>query len=76
MVGPDNFVEIEAWANEKLPWFRRALKLEHGTPSHDTFGRLSRSLVHLAEPELIYVNALAEFAGSKCSLWFCNYYKA
>jgi hypothetical protein len=40
LAGADNFVEIEAWANEKLPWFRRYLKLEHGIPSHDTLGRL------------------------------------
>lgn len=40
MAGADTFVEIEAWANEKLAWFRRYLKLEHGIPSHDTLGRL------------------------------------
>lgn len=40
LAGADTFVEIEAWANEKLTWFRRYLKLEHGIPSHDTFGRL------------------------------------
>lgn len=40
LAGADTFVEIEAWANEKLEWFRRYLKLEHGIPSHDTFGRL------------------------------------
>lgn len=40
LAGADTFVEIEAWANEKLAWFRRYLKLEHGIPSHDTFGRL------------------------------------
>ena len=40
LAGADTFVEIEAWANEKLAWFRRYLKLEHGIPSHDTLGRL------------------------------------
>ena len=40
MVGADTFVEIELWANEKLDWLRQYLKLEHGIPSHDTFGRL------------------------------------
>lgn len=39
LAGADTFVEIEAWANEKLEWFRRYLKLEHGIPSH-AFGRL------------------------------------
>lgn len=40
LVGADSFVEIELWANEKLDWLRRYLKLEHGIASHDTFGRL------------------------------------
>jgi len=40
LVSADTFVEIELWANEKLDWLRGYLKLEHGIPSHDTFGRL------------------------------------
>ena len=40
LVGADTFVEIELWANEKLGWLRQYLKLVHGIPSHDTFGRL------------------------------------
>ena len=40
LAGADTFVEIEAWANEKLDWFRGYLKLEHGIPSHDTLGRV------------------------------------
>lgn len=40
LAGADDFVEIEAWAEEKLDWFRRYLTLEHGIPSHDTFGRV------------------------------------
>jgi hypothetical protein len=40
LTGANNFVEIEAWANENLSWFRSYLKLEHGIPSHDTLGRL------------------------------------
>lgn len=38
--GADDFVEIEEWANEKCDWFKRYLCLEHGIPSHDTFGRV------------------------------------
>jgi len=38
--GVDDFVGIEAWANERIDWLRRFLKLEHGVPSHDTLGRL------------------------------------
>jgi hypothetical protein len=40
LAGADDFVEIEAWAEEKLEWFRRYLKLDNGIPSHDTFGRV------------------------------------
>lgn len=40
LVGADTFVEIEEWAAARLDWLRRYLKLEHGIPSHDTFGRL------------------------------------
>lgn len=38
--GADTFVEIEAWATEKLDWLRNYLELKHGIASHDTFGRL------------------------------------
>ena len=38
--GVDDFVGIEAWANERIDWLRRFLKLENGVPSHDTLGRL------------------------------------
>ena len=40
LAGADDFVEIEEWAKEKFDWFRRYLRLEHGIPSHDTFGRV------------------------------------
>lgn len=40
LAGADTFVEIEAWANEKLDWLQPYLRLEHGIASHDTFGRL------------------------------------
>jgi predicted transposase YbfD/YdcC len=40
LVGADTFVEIELWAREKLDWLRGYLRLEHGIPSHDTFGRM------------------------------------
>lgn len=38
--GVDDFVGIEAWANERIDWLRHFLKLTNGIPSHDTFGRL------------------------------------
>src|SRR5580658_82382 len=40
LVGADTFVEIELWAQEKLAWLRNYLRLTHGIPSHDTFGRM------------------------------------
>ena len=36
----DNWVEIEEFGKAKEEWFRRFLKLPHGIPSHDTFGRV------------------------------------
>ena len=40
LVGADSFVEIELWVKEKLDWLRGYLRLTHGIPSNDTFGRL------------------------------------
>jgi predicted transposase YbfD/YdcC len=40
LVGADTFVEIELWGREKLDWLRGYLRLTHGIPSHDTFGRI------------------------------------
>ena len=38
--GADDWVDIEAWGNEKLVWLRQFLTLPNGIPSHDTFGRV------------------------------------
>lgn len=35
-----DLVGVEAWANERIDWLRRMLKLGSGIPPHDTFGRL------------------------------------
>ena len=40
LCGADNFVDIEAWAEERQDWLRQFMKLEHGIASHDTFGRV------------------------------------
>jgi predicted transposase YbfD/YdcC len=40
MAGADGWVEIANYARTKLAFFRRYLHLPHGTPSHDTFGRV------------------------------------
>lgn len=38
--GANNWVDVERFAKAKINWFRRYVKLEHGVPSHDTFGRV------------------------------------
>ncbi len=38
--GCDNFVEIQDFAEEKTPWFKRFLALKNGIPSHDTYCRV------------------------------------
>lgn len=40
IAGADDWVEIANFAKEKEEWFKKFLKLPHGTPSHDTFGRV------------------------------------
>lgn len=42
--GADHWTEIETFGREKEAWLRTFLELEHGIPSHDTFGRLFRHL--------------------------------
>lgn len=38
LCGADSWVGIEMVGREKEDWFREFLELEHGIPSHDTFG--------------------------------------
>ena len=38
--GADGWVQVELFGKSKLKWFRTFLDLEHGIPSHDTFGRV------------------------------------
>ena len=38
--GADNWVAIETFGKAKKDWFTQLLKLEHGIPSHDTFGNV------------------------------------
>ena len=40
LCGVDDFVGIQLWAEERLDWLRRYLKLENGIASHDTLSRL------------------------------------
>jgi predicted transposase YbfD/YdcC len=38
--GADGWAEVEVFGNAKVAWFSTFLDLEHGIPSHDTFGRV------------------------------------
>jgi predicted transposase YbfD/YdcC len=40
MCGAQGWADVERFAESKLAWFRRFIRLEHGVPSHDTFGRV------------------------------------
>lgn len=42
--GADSWVEIAEFGEAKEEWFRKFLRLPHGIPSHDTFGRVFRQL--------------------------------
>lgn len=44
LCGADTWVDVAEWAEDNESWLRRYLVLEHGTPSHDTFGRVFRIL--------------------------------
>lgn len=44
LCGADTWVDIAEWAEDNESWLRRYLVLAHGTPSHDTFGRVFRVL--------------------------------
>ncbi len=42
--GADAWTEVEAFGKIKKKWLKRFLKLPHGIPSHDTFGRVFAAL--------------------------------
>ncbi len=44
LCGADTWVDVAERAQDNEAWLRRYLPLEHGTPSHDTFGRVFRLL--------------------------------
>lgn len=44
LCGADTWVDVAEWAEDNESWLRRYLVLAHGTPSHDTFGRVFRIL--------------------------------
>lgn len=44
LCGADSWVDVAEWAEDNEAWLKKYLVLEHGTPSHDTFGRVFRLL--------------------------------
>jgi predicted transposase YbfD/YdcC len=44
LCGADSWVDVAEWAEDNEAWLKNYLVLEHGTPSHDTFGRVFRLL--------------------------------
>lgn len=40
LCGAEGWADVERFGNSRIDWFRKFLKLEHGVPSHDTFGRV------------------------------------
>ena len=44
LCGADSWVDVAEWAEDNEAWLKSYLVLEHGTPSHDTFGRVFRLL--------------------------------
>ena len=38
--GAQGWADVERFAKSKREWFRRFVRLKHGIPSHDTFGRV------------------------------------
>jgi predicted transposase YbfD/YdcC len=44
LCGADSWVDVADWCEDEESWLRTFLKLPHGTPSHDTFGKVFRVL--------------------------------
>jgi len=42
VAGADNWTEVETFGQNKEDWLKQFLELEHGIPSHDTFGDVFR----------------------------------
>lgn len=42
--GADGWVEVQEFGRSKESWFKTFLDLQHGIPSHDTFGRVFANL--------------------------------
>jgi predicted transposase YbfD/YdcC len=65
--GADGWAEVEVFGNAKLAWFSTFLDLEHGVPSHDTFGRVFSRLNPDAFERcfVAWTRAIAQTAGGR-----------
>lgn len=62
LCGSEGWADVERFCKAKQRWFCRYLKLEHGIPSHDTFGRVFCRLDSAAFLEAIHA-WIDSFAG-------------
>ena len=62
--GAHNWVEIEQWGHAHHQWLAEFLDLQHGIPSHDTFGRVFALLdpSRLQQAFTAWMSALADLA--------------
>jgi predicted transposase YbfD/YdcC len=62
--GAHNWVEIEQWGQAHHQWLAEFLDLQHGIPSHDTFGRVFALLdpTRLQQAFTAWMSALADRA--------------
>lgn len=62
--GAHNWVEIEQWGHAHHQWLSEFLDLQHGIPSHDTFGRVFALLepTKLQQAFMAWMSALADLA--------------
>lgn len=61
--GAQGWADVERFAKSKLSWFRQFTALEHGVPSHDTFGRVF-AVLSMGEFLTALHNWIDTFAGS------------
>jgi len=59
LCGCDEWVEVEEFCNHKLKMFKKFLELNHGIPSHDTFGRVF-SMIDTYHFEEIFIDWMKE----------------
>jgi predicted transposase YbfD/YdcC len=67
IAGADTWTEVADFGREKQDWFEQFLELEHGIPSHDTFGRVFAQLdpQQFQSSFLNWVQAVFEVTGGQ-----------